>query len=167
MTNKFDYQINQYQKRIFESFSQGGDKLKNLYTSVDKMICLIFSHDKPHEDNSSNQQLRILKYKKLKELCDVEVECDFTLVFEDEHFTECYHDFLGDLNLYEDLHPDNISCCDMECLRDSYVKTDSQEVMDSYVKTITCNGEPSLVRLKLKPQYQNYQSEFVLNKEEN
>ena len=63
MTNKFDYQINQYQKRIFESFSQGGDKLKNLYTSVDKMICLIFSHDKPSEDNSSNQRLRILKYK--------------------------------------------------------------------------------------------------------
>ena len=54
MTNKFDYQINQYQKRIFESFSQGGDKLKNLNTSVEKMIGLMFSHDKPHEDNSSN-----------------------------------------------------------------------------------------------------------------
>ena len=164
--NKFDYQINQYQKRIFESFSEGGDKLKNLTKSVDKMICLIFSHDKPKEDNSSNQQLRILKYKKLKELCDVEVECDFTLVYEDESGTENYYDFLGDLNLYDDLHPDEKSCTDLECVKGLYVKTDSPEVIDSYVKDVTSNGEPSLRRLELKPQYQNYQSEFNL-KEEN
>ena len=165
MTNKFDYQINQYQKRIFESFSQGGDKLKNLYKSVDKMICLIFSHDKPCEDNSSNQQLRILKYKKLKELCDVEVECDFTLVYEDDSGTENYYDFLGNLNLYDDLHPDSKDCMDLESLRDSYVHSDNPEVFDSYIKDITPNGEPSLMRLELKPQYQNYQSEFNLEEE--
>ena len=89
------------------------------------------------------------------------------MVYEDEHFTECYYDFLGDLNLYDDLHPEIKCCLDLESVKGSYVKTDSPEVIDSYVKDITCNGEPSLVRLKLKPQYQNYQSEFVLNKEEN
>ena len=165
--NNFDNEITQYQKRIFTSFSQGGKKLESLHKSIDKMICLIFSHDKPSEDNSRHQQLRILKYKKLKELCDVDVDCDFTLVYEDESGTENYYDFLGDLNLYDDLHPEIKSCLDLESVKGSYVKTDSPEVIDSYVKDITCNGEPSLVRLKLKPQYQNYQSEFVLNKEEN
>ena len=166
MTNNFDYQINQYQKRIFTSFSQGGKKLESLHKSIDKMICLIFSHDKPSEDNSRHQQLRILKYKKLKELCDVDVDCDFTLVYEDESGTENYYDFLGDLNLYDDLHPDNKGQTDLETMKGVYVKTDSPEVMDSYVKDITCNGKPSLVSVELKPQYQNYQTEFNL-KEKN
>ena len=164
--NNFDNEITQYQKRIFTSFSQGGKKLESLHKSIDKMICLMFSHNKPKDDDSRHQQLRILKYKKLKELCDVDVDCDFTLVYEDESGTENYYDFLGDLNLYDDLHPDSKGCMDLESLRDSYVKTDSEEVIDSYIKDITPNGEPSLMSVELKPQYQNYQTEFNL-KEKN
>ena len=162
----FDKEINQYQKRIFESFSKGGKQLENLSKSLDNMIVQLYSHDKPKEDNSSNQRLRILKYKKLKELCDVDVDCDFTLVYEDDSGTENYYDFLGNLNLYDDLHPDSKDCMDLESLRDSYVHSDNPEVFDSYIKDITPNGEPSLMRLELKPQYQNYQSEFNLEENE-
>ena len=174
MENKFENEINQFEKRIFESFFQGGKKLENLSESLDKMICLMFSHDKPKDDNSYHQRLRRLKYKKLKELCDFDVDVDFTLVYEDESGTENYYDFLGDLNLYDDLHPDSKDCMDLECLRDSYVKTDSEEVIDSYIKDITCNGEPTLMRLELKPQYQKYETwkrfnypDFISIKEEN
>ena len=57
MENKFEKEINQFEIRIFESFSKGGKKLENLSESLDKMICLIFSHDKPKDDNSYHQRL--------------------------------------------------------------------------------------------------------------
>ena len=166
--NSMDEHINKYQKRIFESFSQGERGEEKLRQSLDNLIVNLFSHDKPKDDNSHHQQLRQLKYKKINELCDVDVEVDFTMVYEDESGTENYYDFLGDLSLYDDLHPDSKCCMDLECLRDSYVHSDNPEVFDSYVKDITCNGKPSVMRIELKPQYKNYQeSEFNLTKEEN
>tara|TARA_Y100001968_G_C18803670_1_gene456855 strand:+ start:44 stop:526 length:483 start_codon:yes stop_codon:yes gene_type:complete len=142
----FELKVKDFENKILEYFSTGKKGKKSLFKVINNMINMSFSHERELDDQSYTGYLRDLKYRKLLEMCYFNVDVDCSLVYNDHDGTECEIGFNGDLNLFECLHPENVSGLDLEWVRDMYIDPNQhQEVFDCCIKHVYCNDKEIVV----------------------